>query len=166
MRKWESFILGISIACVALFAQVFISVICEIFLHMSYVVQYDTHASLRMILPSMVIAASIEEILRMSITKGRINHYISSTTSSLITHGILLGLGFGFFELILLYMRDYNSFNVSLYVLYPFCVHVILSIFFLFVFRKYPRNIPISIIALACAILIHTIGNSIIFLMF
>ena len=164
MHKWKSLILGAFIACVALFAQVFIDVICEIFLHIPYLPQYNSDAPIHIILPSMLTAASIEELFRFSVIKWRVIHYTSRNLSSIITHGTLLGLGFGFVELLLLYARDFNTFVLSPFILYPFCIHVFLSIFFLFILNRYAKNIPLMTISVVFTILIHTLGNIAIFM--
>ncbi len=161
MKFIETFFWGAFIACTALIAQVFVTVISEIFFKTTLTFQYlltDTiiHVSLLML-----IAATIEELLRYLIIKKRISIYVSGLLTSLI-YGIALGIGFASFETFLALAGHTISLNILFMMVPIFVIHIILSIFLLFFIKSKVKPI-LELHYLIISIVLHTIGNLIIF---
>lgn len=157
MKFVETLFLGTLIACTALIAQVFVTVIAELFFRTTLEFQYLPTDTLYHIGFLMLIAASIEETLRYLIIKKRTSQHVSDILSVLI-HGSLLGIGFASFEMILALLGHTISISELFMIAPVFAIHITLSIFLLF-FTK-PKNETIREMPfLIISIILHTIGN-------
>ncbi|HIP50382.1 MAG TPA: hypothetical protein EYG99_02945 [Candidatus Pacebacteria bacterium] len=157
MKFIETLFLGILVACTALIAQVFITVIAELFFRTSLTFQYSFTDSLYHVGLLMAIAASIEEVLRYIIIKKRTIHHVSGI-SSIFVYGSLLGIGFASFEMFLALLGHTISIHDMFMIIPVFAVHITLSIFLLFFIKsenETVRDIPFLI----TSIILHTASN-------
>jgi len=157
MKFIETFFLGILIACTALIAQVFITVIAELFFRTTFVFQYLSTDTLNYVVLLMLIAASIEELLRYLIIKKRTSLHITNGLSIFI-YGTLLGIGFTSFETLLALFSN-TIFISKLFMIIPvLIIHITLSIFLLF-FIKSKNKISQDAPYIIASIILHTLGN-------
>ena len=157
MKFIETLFLGILIACTSLIAQVFVTVIAELFFRTVFTFQYLPTDSIHHICVLMIVAASTEEILRYLIIKKRVSQHTSSILQTLI-HGFLLGSGFASFELFLASLNHTVSTSTISMFIPVFIIHIILSIFLLFFIKSTSKTIPDSLF-LITSIILHTASN-------
>ncbi|MEA3323098.1 MAG: PrsW family glutamic-type intramembrane protease, partial [Patescibacteria group bacterium] len=100
MKFIETLFLGFLIACAALIAQVFFEVVAEIFFHTEIIIRYSPTDTTQHILMIMVIAATIEEVIRYLFIKKRTSLHIDHSLIDPILYGTLLGVGFVTLEII------------------------------------------------------------------
>lgn len=163
MRYIESIFLGILIACTALFAQVFLSVFTEVLFRYNLTLQQSSAIfGFFGVVFFFSINAAIEEILRYTVIKKRVLTYIQDDFRSIMLHGISIGAGFWFFELILVYFRDYSFSLVVTSTLPVLFIHVLLSTFFISFLRK--KNGASDILIIIIAIILHVASNSILYI--
>jgi len=164
MKFIETLFLGMLIACTALIAQVFVTVIAELFFRITFVFQYLPTDTLSHIILLMLAAATIEELLRYLIIKKRTSLHVSNV-SSVFIYGALLGIGFASFEA-LLALFD-NTISISnLFMFAPvLIIHISLSIFLLF-FIKSDNKISQDALYIVASIIIHTLSNLTLFYFF
>lgn len=155
MRYLESFLLGILIACAALFAQVFVGLITETFFHSGLTLPIN--ASSLHALVFFLIAATIEESLRFLIIQKRIRTYITPSISPTLIHGALLGAGFWIFETILLFTRDTEISQSLIAIFTVLAIHVIASIILITALRH--KNVFWNTTTLFATILFHALAN-------
>ncbi len=164
MKFIETLFLGILIACTALIAQVFVTVIAELFFRTDITFQYLPTDSIWHIGLIMIIAASIEENLRYLIIKKRTSQHINNILSIFI-HGSLLGIGFASFEMILaLLSQSISTLAISM-IISVFTIHITLSIFLLY-FIKPKNQIITELPFLFISIIFHTLSNLALFYFF
>lgn len=162
MRYIESFFLGILIACTALFIQVFLSIFTEVLLDYDLTLEQSATFGFFGVLVFFLINATVEEALRYTVIKKRILSYIQKTTKSIIFHGILFGAGFWIFEITLVYFRNQSLLDLLSSISFVFVIHVLLSIFFIFFITR--KNSLSDIFVIITAILLHTLSNSILYI--
>ncbi len=164
MRFIETLFLGIIIACTALIAQVFVTVIAELFFRTNITFQYLPTDPVWHIGLVMIIAASIEESLRYLIIKKRTSQHINNILS-IFTHGSLLGSGFASFEMFLTLLNHTVSVSNMYMIISVFIIHIALSIFLLY-FIKPKSTFVTEIPFLFTSIILHAFGNLILFYFF
>lgn len=160
-----SFILGIVIAFTALIAHVFFGVIVEVVWHTTWQPHYDTAAPLWHVMPAMIVAACIEECLRVAVIVRKF--YDTTLSPGVATlHGVSMGVGFWACEYALRYASPTVTTPLAS-ALPPLAIHSAAGVAALLVVTQWrTATLPVrSIGALLCAIVLHTIGNSLIFLL-
>lgn len=153
-----SFFLGICIAFAALVFQVALTTIFDLFSGTSYALHYDETLSFHT-WSLLIFAACSEEIIRAIIITQRTK--APSISAHPITHGFLLGIGFGALELYL-YQLDHANLIFSYILLIPLSLHIMISIFLCYGFAHNNRT-DIRALMIIGAICIHILGNIIIF---
>ena len=161
MKFIETLFLGVLIACTALIAQVFVTVIAELFFRTDVTFQYLPTDSIQHIGFIMIIAASIEEGLRYLIIKKRTSQHINDI-SSIFIHGLLLGIGFASFEMFLASLGQAISTSDISMIISVFAIHIVLSIFLLY-FIKFKNKIITELPFLFISIIFHTLSNLVLF---
>jgi len=157
-----TFILGFLVAISSLVAQVFLSLMVEIFFHLKIPLHYDDSDTFIRIIILMLIVATIEEVLRYFIIKKQINSFIKKYYDNLL-FGTAFGLGFGSFEILMASMSHATILSSLTVMFIPvFIIHIFLSIFFL-LFSDEDKSYIYNFIIIATAIIIHTAGNLILF---
>jgi RsiW-degrading membrane proteinase PrsW (M82 family) len=164
MRFISTFFLGLLIAFSSLIAQVFLTVIADLFFNIDINFQYTQQDSFQYVTLTMLLAATIEEILRYFALKKNTIIHIQKKITDTIFLGILFGIGFTTFEVILI------SFNQSLtqittllpMIISVLLIHICISIFFL-LFIKHKSSISSELYLLLIAIFAHTLANILLF---
>ncbi len=162
MALLGTFFLGLFIACASLIVQVFTSVIAELFFGISLDFQYSTTDTIIYVISLMLLASIIEESLRYIAIKKNVTKHVKNI-NSLFTYGILFGFGFATFEIILISL-SYGLTNIPsiLDILPIFSIHILLSIFLLFITKK-DKSIEHDTPYIITAILLHTFSNFILY---
>lgn len=162
MKLIGTFFLGIVIALASLVVQVFVGVISEIFFGTYIAIQYSPTDTILHIIILMVIAATIEELLRYIAIKKNTVFYTDTTIRNIMLYGTLLGAGFASFEIILVTFGQSFA-TISLLSIVPvLMIHITLSIFLLYIATKKQtllRDMPYVIIA----IVFHVLSNFLLF---
>ena len=161
MKFIEAFFLGLLIACTSLISQVFFTVIAELFFRFNLNFEYTLDDSIMYITLTILIAATIEELLRYIVIKKRMctdSHPIATT----LIQGIFLGFGFTLFEIILVSLST-SIVNIPITMILPvLTMHITLSIFLLFTIKPNQSKSKDTLYILL-AIVFHTIGNLLIY---
>ncbi|MFA5986992.1 MAG: hypothetical protein WC819_06630 [Parcubacteria group bacterium] len=159
MRYSESLILGLLTGCTALIVQVFISILGDISSVTLLPQNYDPQ-NLHATLCAMLLIATIEETLRFIIAIKKFSIPVEGVTptQSFLLHGFFLGSGFALCE-ILLAIAKLQHITISLFLfIWPFLIHIIVSIFAVYIARNYRKKM-IFFCVLLCAIIFHACAN-------
>jgi hypothetical protein len=159
MRYSESLILGLLTGCTALIVQVLVSIFGDISSITLLPQNYDPQ-NLHSAVCAMLLIATIEETVRFIITIKKFSLPADGVMSaqSFLLHGFFLGSGFALCE-ILLTIAKLHYITVSLFLfIWPFLIHIIASIFAVYIARNYRKNL-IFFCALLCAIIFHACAN-------
>ena len=158
-----TFILGTIVAIASLIAQVFVSLIAELFFHVKdFAFQYNSSDTIQNIIILIIFAATIEECLRYVVIKHQLYKYTKEATSLCIIYGILFGLGFAGFEALMLILGNALSLNNLILFIPVILIHVLVSVFLMLTIAKNSK-IRFDIIFMLLAILFHAAANFILY---
>jgi hypothetical protein len=161
MRYFESFALGILIALTALIVQVSVSIFTEVLFRYDLTLETSIAMGFGGVVLFFAINALVEEIIRFSLIKKRVCSYVKNRMYPMLAHGALIGVGFWTSEVVLASFKDQSFFDLLLPTCTVLLIHTTLSIFMLFLLKKY-QMIPCVAIIFTTAI-IHTMCNMLLF---